>query len=508
MVGLGNVDNTSDANKPVSSATQTALDAKADLASPTFTGTVSGITKSMVGLLNVDNTSDANKPVSTATQTALDLKANLESPTFSGTVSGITKSMVGLSNVDNTSDVNKPISYSTQSALNAKADLASPTFTGTVSGITKSMVGLGNVDNTSDANKPVSSATQTALDAKANLVSPTFTGVPLAPTAGSGTNTTQLATTAFVRNEISSLVSSAPAALDTLQELAAAINSDASFATTVSTQIGLRSNIASPTFTGTVTIPNANITQKLSVDGDASMNNNLDLSGSMIARNNINVYGVINQYTASLEQGYMVNYSQNNVLGFQIGNDENQANTLLGLNSGSLITSGSNNTCLGYNTGSNIISGSNNTCIGNNANPSSDSVSNEITLGNNSVTTLRCQASTITSLSDIRDKKNIQPIPTGLEFIERLNPVKFTWNTRDGSKTDIEEFGFIAQELKQTQESIGITVPNLVNDTNPDKLEASYGSLIPVLVKAIQDLKELTAKQQSEIDALKSLLSV
>jgi hypothetical protein len=244
--------------------------------------------------------------------------------------------MVGLSNVDNTSDVNKPISYSTQTALNAKADLASPTFTGTVSGITKSMVGLGNVDNTSDANKPVSSATQTALDAKANLVSPTFTGVPLAPTAGSGTNTTQLATTAFVRNEISSLVSSAPAALDTLQELAAAINSDASFATTVSTQIGLRSNIASPTFTGTVTIPNANITQKLSVDGDASMNNNLDLSGSMIARNNINVYGVINQYTASLEQGYMVNYSQNNVLGFQIGNDENQANTLLGLNSGFL----------------------------------------------------------------------------------------------------------------------------------------------------------------------------
>ena len=52
----------------------TDLAAKAPLASPTFTGTVSGITKSMVGLGNVDNTSDANKPVSTATQTALDLK--------------------------------------------------------------------------------------------------------------------------------------------------------------------------------------------------------------------------------------------------------------------------------------------------------------------------------------------------------------------------------------------------------------------------------------------------
>lgn len=54
---------------------QGALDAKAPLASPTFTGTVSGITKSMVGLGNVDNTSDASKPISTATQTALDGKA-------------------------------------------------------------------------------------------------------------------------------------------------------------------------------------------------------------------------------------------------------------------------------------------------------------------------------------------------------------------------------------------------------------------------------------------------
>jgi hypothetical protein len=58
----------------------------APAANPTFTGTVSGITKSMVGLGNVDNTSDANKPVSTAQQTALDLKANLASPTFTGTV--------------------------------------------------------------------------------------------------------------------------------------------------------------------------------------------------------------------------------------------------------------------------------------------------------------------------------------------------------------------------------------------------------------------------------------
>jgi len=58
----------------------TSLGTKAPIESPTFTGTVGGITKSMVGLGNVDDTTDANKPVSTATQTALDLKLNLTEP--------------------------------------------------------------------------------------------------------------------------------------------------------------------------------------------------------------------------------------------------------------------------------------------------------------------------------------------------------------------------------------------------------------------------------------------
>jgi len=65
--------------------------------------------------------------------------------------------------------------------------------------LTKTDVGLGNVDNTSDANKPVSTSIQTALDSKAPLASPLFTGTPAAPTAATGTNTTQIATTAFVQ---------------------------------------------------------------------------------------------------------------------------------------------------------------------------------------------------------------------------------------------------------------------------------------------------------------------
>ena len=142
----------------VTSAIQTQLDSKAPTSSPTFTGTVSGITATMVGLGNVDNTSDANKPVSTATQTALDLKAPLNSPTFTGTVSGVTKSMVGLSNVDNTSDADKPISTATQTALDLKAPLANPTFTGTVtlpnSTVTNSML-AGSIANNKLANSSV-----------------------------------------------------------------------------------------------------------------------------------------------------------------------------------------------------------------------------------------------------------------------------------------------------------------------------------------------------------------
>jgi hypothetical protein len=247
-VGLANVDNTSDAAKPISTATQTALDLKASmasvnlkanatdlalkaditdlnlkapLASPTFTGNVSGITAAMVGLGSVDNTPDVAKPISTATQASLDLKASITSvnlkanstdvalkaditslnlkapiasPTFTGIVSGISATMVGLANVDNTSDLTKPISSATQTALDLKANVtdleaglatkagtASPTFTGIVSGITASMVGLGNVNNTSDANKPISAATQAALDLKGtvkkvNGVSPNAAG--------------------------------------------------------------------------------------------------------------------------------------------------------------------------------------------------------------------------------------------------------------------------------------------------------------------------------------------
>jgi len=176
-------------------------------------------------------------------------------------------------------------------------------------------------------------------------------------------------------------------------------------------------------------------------------------------------------------------------------------NTAIGSNAFSTSTvTGNNNTVLGYSVASTLTSGANNLILGYNAASSTATVSNEITLGNSSIATLRCQVTTITALSDARDKKDVQDIPLGVSFIQRLHPVSFVWNTRDGGKVDVPEFGFIAQELQQAQADHGVTLPGLVHDINPERLEAAPGTLIPVLVKAVQEL-------QAQIDDLKRQLA-
>jgi hypothetical protein len=181
-------------------------------------------------------------------------------------------------------------------------------------------------------------------------------------------------------------------------------------------------------------------------------------------------------------------------------------NVFIGYNAAYSITTGDNNVVIGSQAGYNttaLTTGSNNIILGYNAYSTSASVSNEITLGNSSIATLRCQVTTITSLSDARDKKDVQDIPAGMAFINRLRPVSFVWNMRDGGKVGVPEFGFIAQELQQAQKDAGVTVPNLVLDTNPEKLEASPATLIPVLVKAVQELSAELKAVKAELAALK-----
>ena len=85
------------------------------------------------------------------------------------------------------------------------------------------------------------------------------------------------------------------------------------------------------------------------------------------------------------------------------------------------------------------MTGSNNMCLGFESEASAAAISNEITLGNASIATLRCNVTSITALSDARDKKDVEDANIGLDFINDLRPVKFVWDTRDGKKKDIKE---------------------------------------------------------------------
>ncbi len=157
------------------------------------------------------------------------------------------------------------------------------------------------------------------------------------------------------------------------------------------------------------------------------------------------------------------------------------------------------NTAVGCSAGNTLTSGTNNTMLGFNAQPSSATVSNQITLGDSSITTLRCQVTSITALSDARDKTSIVPIQAGLDFVRQLKPVAFTWNMRDGGKVGVPDTGFIAQDLVKAQTDAGVTIPGLVYAENPDKLEAAYGKLIPVLVQAIKDLTDKVEALEQEL---------
>ena len=289
----------------------------ATLANPTFTGTVAGVTKAMVGLGDVDNTTDASKPVSTAQQTALDLKANIANPTFTGVVT-----------------------IPAGASISGYATLANPTFTGTVAGVTKSMVGLGDVDNTADTAKPVSTAQQTALDLKSNIASPTFTGtvtipagasisgfatlaspaltgVPTAPTAAANTNTTQIATTAFVQSELTELLGEASAAFDTLKEIEDALTSGGSTVINLITEVDTKASKSNPTFTGTVTIPTllvdgievdttgAIVGQVLKYDG----NKFIPSQDNVAAAGSLNLSDLSNVLITSVQDGSVLSYS-------------------------------------------------------------------------------------------------------------------------------------------------------------------------------------------------------
>lgn len=204
-VGLGQVDNTSDLDKPVSTAQQTALDAKID-------DSEKGAANGVVPL-------DANAKIDTiylsdAVLGQVQYEGTWNSATNTPTLPSIPTEK-GIYYVVDTAGTFESIEFDVgdwiisngiewQKVDNTDAVTSVAGRTGNVT-LTKTDVGLSNVDNTSDLNKPISTATQDALDLKANIDSPSFTGTPTAPTPATSDVSTKVATTQYVTNKIDDL---------------------------------------------------------------------------------------------------------------------------------------------------------------------------------------------------------------------------------------------------------------------------------------------------------------
>ncbi len=220
----------------------------------------------------------------------------------------------------------------------------------------------------------------TAVSTKANLESPALTGLPTAPTASAGTNTAQLATTAFVKTAVDNLVASAPAALDTLNELAAALGNDAAFSTTVTNSLASKAPLANPTFTGTVTA------SKVAISSDASFSGRVDICGNFYAQypaSSIPSSAIIGGTGSSINLNADISVNSITV-GRGGGND--LYSTAIGYQALTSSTSGdAYNTAVGYRALASNTNGNFNTAVGVNALQSNQGGAFNVAIGTSSL---------------------------------------------------------------------------------------------------------------------------
>ncbi|EPG8448614.1 tail fiber protein [Escherichia coli] len=186
-------------------------------------------------------------------------------------VSAITQEMIDTSErinrtigIDISDSVTSSRSDVAASSLAVKKayDLAKSKYTAQDASTTQK--GLVQLSSETNSDSETMAATPKAIksvkdlaDTKAPIESPSLTGTPTAPTAAQGTNSTQIANTAFVKAAITALINGAPGTLDTLKEIAAAINNDPNFSTTINNALALKAPLASPALTGIPTAPTA-----------------------------------------------------------------------------------------------------------------------------------------------------------------------------------------------------------------------------------------------------------
>jgi len=223
----------------------------------TFTGNITGnVTGNLTGNVTGNVTGSSGSTTgNAATATAL---ATGRTISLTGDVTGTSASFDGTGNASITAAI------ASNSIVDADINAgAAIDWTKIAPSATVSTTELGYLDG-------VTSAIQTQIDAKlatttaastyAPLASPALTGVPTAPTAAANTNTTQVATTAYVQTEITDLIAAAPGALDTLNELATALGNDAAFSTTVTNSLATKLPLAGGTMSGAIAMGTNKVT--------------------------------------------------------------------------------------------------------------------------------------------------------------------------------------------------------------------------------------------------------
>jgi hypothetical protein len=272
-------------NKSLTSPTITGTGAIAGTFTGNLTGNVTGNVSGTAG----SATGNAATATALATARTFQLTGDVEASgvTFDGTGNVSLTTVIGTGAIVN-ADVNSSaqIAYSKTNLTNSIVDAdvnasAAIAWTKIAPSSTVSTTELGYLDG-------VTSAIQTQLDAKlatatasstyAPLASPALTGVPTAPTAAANTNTTQVATTAYVQTELTDLIGGAPGALDTLNELATALANDASYSTTITTALATKLPLAGGTMTGAIAMGTNKITGlgTPTVSTDAATKNYVD----------------------------------------------------------------------------------------------------------------------------------------------------------------------------------------------------------------------------------------
>jgi hypothetical protein len=205
-------------------------------------------------------------------------------------------------------------------------------------------------------------------------------------------------------------------------------------------------------------------------------------------------------------------------------NSTSSNNIGIGQLAGRYLTSGGSNSSVGYRAGDSTTTGSNNQSFGYMASSTSATASNEFTLGDTSISNLRCNDTSISSLSDQRDKAEITDLPeeAGLSLINSLRPVTYFWDRRewyddgvtDGSKINRNykmwkansglRQGFIAQEVETAITGIKCLEDSQIVNGTVDKKEFAPAHLLTNAIKAIQQLSAENKALMTRIEALEN----